>query len=59
MVVPNELIFVLMIATEGLVLCSKYEEKLWRAVDSTGYSVLFFKGTDFDWDGLLQKSHFC
>lgn len=58
MVVPNELGFVLMIVTEGLVLHRKYKEKTWRAVDSISYSVLLFKGADSDRDGFLQKSHF-
>lgn len=57
MVVPNELRFVLMIVTEGLVLHRKHKEKMWSAVDSIGYSVLLFKGADFDRDGFLQKSH--
>lgn len=56
---PNELVFVLMIVTEVLFLHSKYEEIMWRAAHSTGYSIMLFKGTDFDWDGLFQKSHFC
>lgn len=57
MVDPNELRFVLMIATEGLVLHRKYKEKIWKAVDSIGYSILLFKGPDFDKDGFLSKSH--
>lgn len=57
MVDPNKLRFVLMIVKEGLVLHRKYKEKMWRAVDSIGYSILLFEGADFDKDGFLPKSH--
>lgn len=43
MVVLNELVFVLMIVTEGLLLHSKYKENILRAVHSIGYSILLFK----------------
>lgn len=58
MVFPNELVFVLMIVTEGLVLHSKYKENV-KCSALYWIQYLLFKGTDFDWDGLLQKSQFC